>query len=390
MSSSSPLTASYRQQLVDLYVKHDPDKVGSVDAILQRFAGHEEDLVQTVAREYAERSTKSEVPEHALQRGSSPDACRPQQPPQQEDNSTADSSLRASVELENVSRSPSRSVTVTRAPSTPNGATVSSKCDDFNSYHVRLTRLYEAHAPLRVSRVDHELAKYRGREEELIQAAAARFGPEPPVVMTTLAIPAAAAQETGKLSIGASGSPNSSLLSASPSGDVRSRAVELYLRYDPAKVHKVDAQLTKFKGHEEAYLRALERKLRGNASAAETKEEVVATAGDRATPPPSTVPVALQPTTNESEDSYTRRLKRIYETYAPERAHRAARQLQRYPGREEEVIQAAVIKYGPEPTTHRSNAETELYEHCESIASKATSNTSENAQSTAEIGRAHV
>ncbi|KPA75411.1 hypothetical protein ABB37_08681 [Leptomonas pyrrhocoris] len=344
--SSSSAKVLYREQLVALYAKHDPAKLVNIDDLLQRFAGHEEALVRTVERKYAQ-STQQAVPSSSPpHRGLSPNA-----PNLHERIAEVAPSPEHSTAAENASYSTSQLAAATEASSLPSGATTENKraAAGMGSYRARLTRLFEAHAPVRVSRVDHELEKYKGREEELLKAAVARFGPEPPAPPAPVTISAVPPNETSDVSIANAVSPNCSAVLAAPSRDYRSRAVELYLRYDPSKAHKVDAQLSKFSGREEAYLRALEKKLQENSTAGDNKKNSAASTGN-ASAPPSTTPAALRAATPDSEDTYKQRLTRLYALYAPAKVHHTTRQLQRYPGREEEVIQAAVAKYGPEPT----------------------------------------
>eukprot|EP01062_Namystynia_karyoxenos_P082640 TRINITY_DN9343_c0_g1_i1.p1 TRINITY_DN9343_c0_g1~~TRINITY_DN9343_c0_g1_i1.p1 ORF type:complete len:341 (+),score=104.80 TRINITY_DN9343_c0_g1_i1:98-1120(+) len=44
--------AHYRNRLIEFYSVHNPAKVGEVDAILQEFAGHEEEMLVMLARKY--------------------------------------------------------------------------------------------------------------------------------------------------------------------------------------------------------------------------------------------------------------------------------------------------------------------------------------------------
>ncbi|KPI85502.1 hypothetical protein ABL78_5422, partial [Leptomonas seymouri] len=353
MSSSLP-SALHRQQLIEIYEKHAPDKLKTVDDLLQRFAGREEALVRAVQRKYAPDAQCAALPIPPPHREPSPAVNV-----SQEESAVEKTPLR-STGVECASRSPSELIVATKAVPLPKGATTecNSEVSSISSYHARLTRIYEAHAPLRVSRVTHELEKYKGREQEVIEAAVARFGPEPPVPPVTPTAPECS-DKMNVSTMPTSASLNSSSALALQSSDFRVRALELYLRYDPSKAHKVDAQLLRFQGQEEAYLRSLERKLREGSRVRED-ESLTAEGGPSALS--SNTPAALQAAKRSNEDSYEQRLMRIYEVYAPDKVHRAARQLERYPGREEEVIQAAVAKYGPEPTTVCGGRGAELQE----------------------------
>ncbi|KAK7202212.1 hypothetical protein NESM_000291500 [Novymonas esmeraldas] len=373
--SSSSSYSEYRQALMELYERYDPEKVSRVDGLLHRFVGHEEALVKAVERKFssgvAPPSGAPAPPRHAAGPAG-----------------VASPSLPTSRRASDTLASDAASASATMAPPASATDAVTAETAAADDYRSRLVRLYEVHAPLRVGRVDHELAKYRGREEALLQAAAARYGlapatPLPSSPATSPSSPRAAAAE--KCVDGVSGARDTSAAATAASpppspASYRARAVELYRKYDPAKLHKVDAQLAKYAGREAAYLRALERRLQEvrpaetAAAAAEDESAEEASLAATFTPADASLRVAVVAHARDAAqhfESCRLRLLRIYHAYAPDRAHRAERQLERYPGREEEVIAAAVAKYGPEPPHPAEDAEDAGVEVVREVGSSA-------------------
>jgi hypothetical protein len=51
-SSSDHQIRTYSQQLVEIFKKHNPDKLSDVDSLLQKHAGREEELIVAVKKKY--------------------------------------------------------------------------------------------------------------------------------------------------------------------------------------------------------------------------------------------------------------------------------------------------------------------------------------------------
>jgi hypothetical protein len=51
-SGAGTSAADYRQQLVDLYTTHNPEKVHSIDKFLLKYSGREQQLVDAVRNKY--------------------------------------------------------------------------------------------------------------------------------------------------------------------------------------------------------------------------------------------------------------------------------------------------------------------------------------------------
>ncbi|EKF30228.1 hypothetical protein MOQ_005969 [Trypanosoma cruzi marinkellei] len=181
--------AYYRQRLVNFYTTYAPERIDSVDNQLKKYAGREEPLFEALVAKYG--------PE-------------PEYENADENENEADDNKDLSYENAD-----------------ENGNKTGNK--EKISYRDRVVALYNLYAPNKLDKVDAQLEKYRGHEEEFIAALEQKYGPEP--------------------SVAESNSP-----------DYRSRVVSIYERYDHSKLDKVDAQLEKYRGHEEEFIAALEQK----------------------------------------------------------------------------------------------------------------------------------
>ncbi|ORC84127.1 uncharacterized protein TM35_000491330 [Trypanosoma theileri] len=185
-----------------------------------------------------------------------------------------------------------------------------------STYKPRLTTFYEKYAPNKVAQVDAQLEKYKGQEEDLLAALVQKYGPEPEVVNTT---------------VSASG----------VSMSFKDRLTAFYEKYAPNKVAQVDAQLEKYKGQEEDLLAALVQKY-----GPEPEGEV----GTSLTPSVrSRKGSEMNGSAVTHPGTYGERLTAFYERYAPNKVAQVDAQLEKYKGREEDLLAALVQKYGPEP-----------------------------------------
>eukprot|EP01062_Namystynia_karyoxenos_P028524 TRINITY_DN215_c0_g2_i1.p1 TRINITY_DN215_c0_g2~~TRINITY_DN215_c0_g2_i1.p1 ORF type:complete len:821 (+),score=279.39 TRINITY_DN215_c0_g2_i1:145-2463(+) len=212
-----------------MYEKYEPGKVGQVGALLQKYAGKEQALMDALVKKYGAE------------------------------------------------------------PAGGGGAGEAPVAMDWPS---RVKRMYEKYEPAKVGQVDALMAKYKGKEQALMDALVKKYGPEP--------VP-----EGGD----------------APADDWRSRITRMYNKYEPAKVGQVDALLAKYAGKEQQLMEALVKKY---------GPEPGAPGGSRG-------------------PDYEGRVRRMYEKYEPAKAGQAAQLLQKYSGREEQLIEALVKKYGPEP-----------------------------------------
>jgi hypothetical protein len=135
----------------------------------------------------------------------------------------------------------------------------------------------------------------------------------------------------------------------------RRRMQAMFLKYDPDKINKVDLALERYAGYEEDVIQQLVKKYGPEPAEDEidTSRAAIARAMEAAAGS-SAKAGAAQTTASASKNvncgaSYHDRLVAIYSTYEPEKLSKVGGTLKRYAGREEEVIQQLVKKYGPEP-----------------------------------------
>jgi hypothetical protein len=293
-ASASPAAPSpFRDRLVRFYTKYAPDKLPEVDVLLAKYAGKEVKMFEVLAQRYGPEPTAADVPV----RNNNATTTQPQPTP------------------------PSP----TPAPPSHSGAT--------NDYRGRLTRYLQKYAPDKVSGVDSMLDKYRGREEELFATLVSKLGPEPSSSGTSTQ-PAAAPLATAPVA-----SP------AVPPAH-RDRLVRFYAKYSPDKLPEVDSILVKYAGKEAKMFQVLVDRYGPEPDAAATRV---------ATPPP--VSTSVPAPTAASSGDYRARVVRMLEAYAPDKAGNADAMLAKYRGEEDKLLATLVSKLGPEPPATGSAAQ---------------------------------
>ncbi|KEG09515.1 hypothetical protein DQ04_05091010, partial [Trypanosoma grayi] len=129
---------TYRERLSAFYGKYAPNKLGQVDAQLEKYAGREEDFLAALVQKYG----------------------------------------------------PEPEVTPAAPPISCGGSEAGGR-----TYRERLTAFYGKYAPNKLGQVDAQLEKYAGREEDFLAALVQKYGPEPEV--TPAASASAVEDETG-------------------------------------------------------------------------------------------------------------------------------------------------------------------------------------------------
>ncbi|KAF0699301.1 Aste57867_10143 [Aphanomyces stellatus] len=102
----------------------------------------------------------------------------------------------------------------------------------------------------------------------------------------------------------------------------RARLERFYSKYNPDKKGEIESVMEKYKGREDALFAALVRKY---GPEPEANEEITFV------------------------DAMTLRLRAFYEKYNPEKVGEAEKTLAKYAGKEKQLFEALVKKYGPEP-----------------------------------------
>ena len=190
---NSDTPASFR--LVRFFRRHMPERVHTVDDVIARFAGREQVLLTSLVAKYG---------------------------PEPADTDTFPDSEPAPLQQQ----------------VTPS--------DDVRA---RLVRFYQRYAPERISGADEVLARFAGRERELMTALVAKYGPEPPF--------ATFARTTTMSDGGEAETKQRTEESPSVSPLCRERMVRFYQRYAPDKIPLIDQTLARYAGREQELWSAL-------------------------------------------------------------------------------------------------------------------------------------
>ncbi|RNC58294.1 hypothetical protein TcCL_ESM04101 [Trypanosoma cruzi] len=250
----------YRGRAIALYQCYAPEKMAGVDAQLSKYEGREEEFIQAIINKY----------------GPEPDSAE----------GIAENEYNAQEGEE----------------------------DEWYAYYrQRLVNFYTVYASEKIDSVDNQLKKYAGREEPLFEALVAKYGPEPEYENADENEKEAADKKN--LAYENAGE-NENKTGNKEKLSYRDRVVALYNLYVPSKLGNVDAQLEKYRGHEEEFIAALEQKYGPEPSVAES-----------------------------ASPDYRSRVVSIYERYAPGKLGNVDAQLEKYRGHEEEFIAALERKY---------------------------------------------
>ncbi|AYU83489.1 hypothetical protein, conserved [Leishmania donovani] len=139
--------------------------------------------------------------------------------------------------------------------------------------------------------------------------------------------------------------------------EYRRRMRAMYIKYDPGQIHKVEVALDRYRGYEEDVLQQLVKRYGPEPALGEVdlspKALVLPSSGPDARESTQSHSASADEANPHTKPSYYDRLVAIYSTYEPAKLSKVNGTLRRYAGREEEVIQQLVKKYGPEPSTER-------------------------------------
>jgi hypothetical protein len=256
--TAAPVEAlSHEQRVAAILQKYDPDRVRSAGSTVAKYKGREEDLIAALVKRYGAEP----IPEAAS--GAAPVVIQPQ----------ALQTVAAPVAQQTAEAVPAPAAALAAAGATaagaaPTPAAAPPKAADPNSYEERVRRILQRHDPTRMASLQPLLAKYAGKEDELMEALAGRFGDEAPLED---AVPrhAAGALEADEEPWAA---PSAARHVAATQEDMakadaarrraitRSRLVDFCEKYAPAEVHDVDRHLDSYDGAEEELFRAMHAK----------------------------------------------------------------------------------------------------------------------------------
>jgi hypothetical protein len=199
----------------------------------------------------------------------------------------------------------------------------------------RLERFFAKYAPEKVPTAPSLAERLIAQEEGAMQRLVDNYGPEPPA---DNAAPTAAPPPAVPLPVAPT--PVAPRDADDPNGDamLRRRLVAIFERFDRDRLARVDDIMAAMAGNEEAIMRDVEKKygLAPGGSVALVQGEVPLGKGGEGVAP-------------ASRRSYRERMTALFEKYDPTRIGDVDRFLAAAEGREEEMIEKLVSKYGPEP-----------------------------------------
>eukprot|EP01062_Namystynia_karyoxenos_P084483 TRINITY_DN994_c0_g1_i1.p1 TRINITY_DN994_c0_g1~~TRINITY_DN994_c0_g1_i1.p1 ORF type:complete len:858 (+),score=188.18 TRINITY_DN994_c0_g1_i1:82-2574(+) len=281
-----------RGQVIELLQKHEPTKVQQVDALLQKHPKREAELLATLCK-------KLGVPVPAA------------------------------------AAAPAAAAPAAAAP----GAKGAGHSGDWRG---RLSRFYQKYDPPKVATVDRLLEKYAGKEEQLMDTLVRKYGPEPGGPNAPALPPAAriwrlfyrkmpdklpnvagllekkkGAEAETLAALQQKYGKETDPAGPPPEEDLQLRVINMYCHYCPAQLSALPKILEERQGKEAALLKQLVRKH-----------------GPEPTAPPR---------------PWRERIEAMYKRYNPEKLSAVDAAMQKYRGKEGDLLAAMVAKYGPEP-----------------------------------------
>lgn len=257
-----------RQRIINMYKKHQPQKVDRVDPLMKEYAGRELELLEKMKEKFG-----------------------------------------------------------------INSAEFDKNNDDLFGYRKRLIAYCEKYLPESIDAVDRVLREYRGQEDRMFEILVKRFGPEPKeLVITPAAKESALRREQSK-----------ALLSKLTH---KERLLRIYQQYQPSKIGMIDEILKRYEGHEDVLFRKLE-KLYGPEPEPDT--EAIQRKAAEARRRDANAPEAKAPADTWGGVSYADRVAAMCKRYTPGKVNTIPSVLEQFKGKEKQLLEGLVKKYGPEP-----------------------------------------
>ncbi|KAF0700337.1 Aste57867_9150 [Aphanomyces stellatus] len=326
---SSETTVDYRAKVVAHYTKYVPEKLGTVDALLLRHKGKEDELLKTLKMmecpSGATPVTTAHVPPLV-------------QPPRS--SAAADD---ATVEARPTTASASEPVA---AQSTPGVV----------DYRAEITAHYATYFPEKLAIIDTILLKHKGNEDRLLKTLK--------LMEQTLGSTPGKSKTPDTAVVGTSTSqlstPSTSLSAPVGSVDVRAEVVAHYKKYLPEKFDTVDAVLLKNKGKDDALLKTLklmERSIGPPTTAASQAHVISRSTTAVSHGIISTAPESSASTLTVAAAGVDCRAEVVahYTKYLPEKLGSVDALLLKHKGKEEELLRALKLMEGSGISTTASN-----------------------------------
>ena len=202
------------------------------------------------------------------------------------------------------------------APSAAAATAASVAAPETIPHAARVYRMYYQYNKEKLGTVPDLLAKYKGKEADLYAAMLQKYGSD------------------------AMGGPTRET-------DYECRMVNLYAVHNADKLNAVPSLLAKYKGREPALIDGVKEKYGVTAEAGLQTAQQPAGGGASGVRTPSPL-------------SYEQRMRNLYEKYNPDKVRTIPQALAKYRGHEEELMQALVERYGPEPPVQRTRTKEEV------------------------------
>jgi hypothetical protein len=357
--------ADFRPRVEAMMKHYDPEKLATVPVMLDRYKGKEGELLEALKKRYG--------PEPAA--AAKQPATSPSKVPGK--------------------KAPSTSPVAKKAVSTPAASAAAGNTG--STIAQRVEAMMKHYDPEKAATVPIMMDRYKGKEGELLEALKKRYGPEPATATATTtgaAVSSPAKTPMKKLpaptgagtpptggpskSSGPSPSPAKKTLPppavASASTLTMAQRVEAMMKhYDPEKAATVPVMLDRYKGKEGELLEALKKRYGPEPSAVPAAQAsatpptaapaAAATASPGATASPAKAPlkVPLRPPSKSvvgapppglavNPKDYLTRVTRFMQKYDPDKVGAVPTMIERYKGKENELLEALVKRYGPEPS----------------------------------------
>lgn len=295
-----------RLRLERFYTKYDQSKIPRIDAILEKYqGGNFNEMFSLLVRKYGPEPKRSEDLSQYLNN----DGSRSSAPPQITGNSNNNNN-------ENFS--------------------------DYSRNYERLVKFYKHYDPSKISNVERALESFKGREKELFDALATKYGPEPSELARTSPTRNRTSPTRSKSPIAAATTvayPSSTVDQHDYSNYAANyaRIARFYKHYNPSKISDIERTLEMFKGKEKVMFETLVAKYGPEPTSSDSE-------------PNKQQPKQQQSVSQDEQtattEKYRRILRNFFSKHAPEKVGQIDRILDSYRGREVEMMSKVAMKYG--------------------------------------------
>lgn len=344
--------ARFRVRVSRMYRRYNPKKVSEVDTVIAKYAGRQDELMEMLVNKYGEEEyfTEAELD-------------------QEIDGPRIHPVMRERIVRMYHKYNPSKlgelEEVILPKYIGKEEELIAGLCAKYgpepawgegNSIRDRVTRFYVTYKPTKLDQMELVMEKYVGKEDELIQMLTDKYGPEPEFTDTSSnqsaydpsANAAAVADQTASRSILMSNGGDSNNKAQhqqeqqerdrKATEEIKTRLHRFYLKYAPEKANEeqMSKVLTKYQARED-----------------ELFEMLVAKFGPEPHPDEKLQPGNTKPPTSSSSSallSTREQVTRYYKKNDPSKLDNVDKILNKYSGRDQDLIEMMRMKYGEVPT----------------------------------------